>query len=557
MRRVVALACAALLLALAGCSGFATTGDVNPGRVDSGTGADPGVAFQPDGPQPDATPEQIVEGFVRAGSGPQGGWATARLFLADAAAEEWDPAASVTIDRLADRRTSVLDEDDEEAAVTMTVSATGSVDEVGGYAPQPPGSSSLAFSVERQDDDQWRITEAPDGIVLFEEEFRSVFQEARLSFFDPTWTYLVPDVRWFPRLTAATSVARGLLAGTATWLVGAVRTAFPDDVALASAAVTSAGGVAQVELDREALPLDATTLGRMQAQLEASMRSVNVPAVQMTVDGTPLVATPAPTTSTRVDTSALVSVDDGPLGFLEGGQVESLGALSDAIAEVDAAAVETNPARTAAAVLTAGGVVARADDEGVAALDERAGLLAPSIDPTSAIWSVPRGNPQEVRAFLATGQVVAIPNAWPEATAIDVMQISRDGTRVAAAVDVRGRLEIWVAGIRRSTDGVPLELGEPHLLALTSAEALDLAWVDEAAVDVLQVTETAEVRLREQPVGGPGTDLTVPVGVSSLAGGNSTPRLLADDGSLYTRQTASWQRVAENVTLLATQQGQP
>ena len=55
------------------------------------------VQFIPNRPQPGATPQQIVEGFVDAGSGPgvAGRWDVAREFLAPSLAKTWVPEARV------------------------------------------------------------------------------------------------------------------------------------------------------------------------------------------------------------------------------------------------------------------------------------------------------------------------------------------------------------------------------------------------------------------------------------------------------------------------------
>jgi hypothetical protein len=393
--------------------------------------------------------------------------------------------------------------------------------------------------------------------VLSEEQFRTVYRVASLTYFDPAWQYLVPDVRWFPRTNTATWVAEALLDGPpSTWLAGAVANAFPEGV-YADQGVTTSDGVAQVELTEAALSLGSELLGRMQAQLDATFRSIDQPAVRMTVDGSPLTASPAPTRSTRVDPDPLVQTSDGAFGFLDGEDVVPVPGLSEAIESLGLVrSVETGPDRDAAAVLTAPGAVARATDE-IAVLDTRAGVIAPSIDPFGTIWSVPTDAPAAVRAFPLSGDAIDVAGAWPEATSIRVAQVSRDGARIAALVSVRGRTELRVAGIRRDDEG-QLELGEPLLVTAELGENIDLAWLDDTTIGVLQRVD-GDLRLRQQTVGGPGTDLTVPAGSVRIVGGNSSsnPRLLSEDGSVYVRQATVWQQTAQNVRVLAAQQGAP
>src|SRR6218665_249678 len=94
MRRwVAALAAAALAVSLAACAGLPTSGPVNAGQPIDESDANSDIVFLPDAPAKDATPEQIVEGFILAGSGPRGNWATAQLYLAPEFQTEWNPRA--------------------------------------------------------------------------------------------------------------------------------------------------------------------------------------------------------------------------------------------------------------------------------------------------------------------------------------------------------------------------------------------------------------------------------------------------------------------------------
>ncbi len=555
MRRAAAALLAALALLLAACAGLPTSGAVYPGLSPLDAGDDPEIRFVPDGPQPGATPEEIVNGFLRAGSGPQEGWAIARQFLTTDFAVQWDPRASVTVDRLADRTAPT---EPIDGVSTIEVVPTGLVDAGGAYVPQSSGPVTLAFSLV-EEDGQWRIDQAPDGVVLFEEEFSSVYQRVSLQYFDPSWQFLVPDLRWFPKPNIATYVATALIEGAPSpWLAGAVRTAFPEEVVFDAAAVPAPDGVAQVELNAAALSLGQATLDQMQAQLEASLASARVNGVRMTVNGTPLEARAAPVRSTRVDPQSLVELADGRFGFLDGEDLESVPDPGEAVESVDAVAIETGPDLDVAAVRTASGTALRAAAEGaLAVVDERPGLLDPTIDPFATVWTVPATTPAAVRASPVDGEAVSVEGAWPAAAAITAMQVSRDGARMAATVAVRGHTEVWVAGIRRSTDGSALALGEPLVLAAPAGDAVDLAWLDDSTLGVL-VRSGGEMTLREQPVGGPGADLTVPDAVSGVVGGNSSARLHAAlDGAVYVRQGPNWAQIATGVRVLAAQQGMP
>ena len=549
MRRALALVSLTLVLALAACTGLPTSGYVNPGRGPQ-TDDTQAFAFVPDGPQDDAAPADIVEGFLRAGSGPADDWATAKTFLAPGT--QWDPRASVTIDRLVDRRATATD---DGTGVTVSLATVASVDSSGAYAPAASGTAvNLAFALT-QIDGQWRITAAPDGVVLYEEVFPTVYQSASIAYFDPTWSFIVPDVRWFPRGFVASRVATALVDGRPSpWLAGAVRSAFPDELSLVGRSVTlSSSGVAQVQLPPAALSLDRTTLDRMQTQLARSLVTAGISDVQMTVEGTPVTASEVPVRVTRVDPSPAVLTTAGAFGSLTGDTVEAIDGLSDAVESLAPTAVELEADRSLAAVRTQQGPVASALADGQTfLLDERPGLIAPSIDAEGAIWSVPANAPNQVRAITAEGVPRQVGNAWPDASEITAMQISRDGTRVAAIVTVSGTREVWVAGIER--EGGEVTLGAPHVLSFSQQGAFDLAWLDDTSVGVLVAVDGGSL-LRELNVGGRGTESAAPDGARTLAAGSTSVRVLDDSGRLYSRRGSSWTLVATGIRVLAGQQG--
>lgn len=549
MRRALALVAAALVLALAGCTGLPTTGYVNPGRGPQSDDAQ-AFAFVPDGPQDDASPAEIVEGFLRAGSGPADDWATAKLFLAPGAT--WDPRARVTIDTLADRRAAPSA---DGTAVTVALSTVAMVDADGAYSPAATGSGqTLSFTLARVDD-QWRITSAPDGVVLYEEVFPTVYQSASIAYFDPTWSFIVPDVRWFPRPSVASRVATALVDGQpSVWLAGAVRSAFPEELSLVGRSVTlSSGGVAQVQLPRAALSLDRTTLDRMQTQLARSLSSAGINEVQMTVEGTPVTASEVAVRMTRIDPAPAVLTTLGTFGSLSGDQVEAIPGLSDAVESLSPAVVELEADRSLAAVRTQQGTVASALDDGrTFLLDDRPGLIGPSIDGEGTIWSVPSSAPAQLRAITPEGVVRNVGNAWPDAAEITAMQISRDGARVAAIVTVSGTREVWVAGIQRS--GGDVDLGPPHVLSFSQQGAFDLGWLDDTTIGVLAAVDGSS-RLSELNVGGRGTESAAPDGTRTLAAGGTSLRVLDDQGRLFSRRGSSWTLVASGIRVLAAQQG--
>jgi hypothetical protein len=550
-RGILAVLAAALTLALAACAGLPTSGPVFAG-IPPGTAAVPDFSFVAQKPQPGATPEQIVQGFIGAGIGPENNWAVAQLYLAPSFRGQWKPGDTTTIDDRSSR--AYLATADDKVQLTITQRAT--VDKTGAYKTSDGGRTPLGFSLAKVEG-EWRITAAPDGIVIGADQFTSVYRQYPLMFFDPDWRYLVPDVRWFPSINAATHIVTALInGGPSPWLAGSVVSAFPDAVK-ALPSVPSTGGVAQVALTGPVLSLEPQPLGRMQTQLQRSLANANIADVSMSSGGAPVDAQGAATASTRIDGRALVRTKKG-FGFLAGDDaVEPITGLSTAIGRLDPVAVVVAADYSAAAVRTSAGVVARVPAAGdILALDQRPGLVDPVIDAKGEIWSVPRDDPKGLVVFTADGKRRSVTPAWSNASRVTAMAISRDGTRMAAILTVGGQPQVAVFGIVRSTDGAA-QLGDPLAVAKLPGEGIHLTWLGDTTLGVLAHSGAGIVEI-EQIVGGPGVSMAAPDGVTAIAGTtNGTVRLRGADGTLYSQRGSNWEQAGSGILVLAGAQGMP
>ena len=112
-------------------------------------------------------------------------------------------------------------ESDTEGSYSLTSSAY--VNARGQYVAES-ATQTLPFTFAQNADGEWRISGAPNGIVLSQAAFGAIFDAHPLYFFDPTSTFLVPDLRWFPRTSKlANRVVSELLKGPlALWVAGGV-----------------------------------------------------------------------------------------------------------------------------------------------------------------------------------------------------------------------------------------------------------------------------------------------------------------------------------------------
>lgn len=565
MRALVAAAVAASMLLLASCTGLPTSGPVSAGlALGEKSDAPPFTEFAAR-PAEGASPQEIVEGFLDAGITPLDNWGIAREYLTPQMGEEWSPGVGVTIDTSSESRsiTAVGDVDDKDATnadVTVQLSQVANVDGTGAYAPDTGSTAPLTFHLTRKKGGEWRISEAPDGIVLDAANFPLVFRSYSLQYFDPSWTHLVPDARWYPRgRSTVTTLTQQMVSGAPVpWLAPGVRNAFTDEVSLARGAVViDQSQVAEIDLTRSALELDATTLARMRTQLEATLAPLGVAEVRFTVDQRPLDASTVQVEQPAPDAGTLVLTKDG-FGTAVGDQIAPVAELS--------AQVNRNAARlrsidvaaddSAAAMMLDDGHVYLATPDNTAELDGRAGLIAPSLDTWGYTWTVPRGAPGTLQASGADAGLHKVERAWPRASEISALRVAADGARVAALITVGGQRRVVVAAVIRNDKGVPTELGETHDLGRFTGTALGLSWIGSDSVAVL--TSSDEPRMLTQPIGGPAESSAAPAGPRSISGARSVSgvRILAADGVVFAQRGSTWQSSIEGVLVLGTRSGQ-
>ncbi|TFD48996.1 hypothetical protein E3T55_13260 [Cryobacterium frigoriphilum] len=553
-RALVALVGVAALL-LTACSGIPRDGGVHEGQADI-PGDDPAPVFLPSGPQNDADMEAILRGFIDAASSPDSNYDIAREYLTPAYSEDWNPDTGVTVDDVTGRSFTMLDEQTMQFSVrpVAEVDASGQYREIDSNEPVPlPYSFVLVGG-------QWRISSAPNGTVIDETTFSDVFSEQALYYFDPGFTWLVPDLRWFPRgASAPTKIVRAVLAGPSSWLGTAVTTAFPQGTALTADAVRVVGRDAQVDLNSQALGADRVALQRMKAQLTASLpagTSVTITIDQNSQDIGEL-GDNAPIVNPRVDARALI-LRNGEFGLLaaSGDAVSPLTQLSNAVVALNPTSVTVAAGHTRAAVLSAAGVYIVTAGEEPLLVDSRAALIAPSIDSDGFVWSVPAGNPNEIVVYDRSGAATSIESPWPEATAISALKVSRDGTRLVALLRTATETRFVVTAIERN-DSAPVALGAPLLLATNDGVPLDATWIDELTVASLGRLPSGEERILAQRIGGESLDLDAPADTVTIVGSNSVRdlRALTSDGSLTVQRGLGWQERLDGVGLLATQQG--
>jgi hypothetical protein len=554
MRSRFAVAVGAVLaLLLAGCASIPSSGGVNagnPGTADETLDLD----LQAPSPVDGATQDEILRGFIDAATSPRGNYAVARQYLAPGFAEEWQPSAGATIDRFSERETERID----DTSLRIDAVPAAELGEFGQYRlaeSQAPVALDYHFV---EVDGEWRIDEAPAGILMDESNFSRVYRTHSLYFYDPSYRYAVPDVRWFAgRESLQTSIVRALLAGPADWLDPGVVSAFPEGVVLDPDAVPVDDGVASVSL--EGAPTgDEAVVQRMRFQLAQSLESVrDVQSVALTLDGTPQTGDLVFSAETDPKTDPRAVVYDGAVfGRLavNGDSIEPIEGLSDQVAALQPTAAALGRDERSAAVRSAEGVYLVRVGEQQVRVDARPGLIAPAIDGAGFVWTVPAGAPG---ALVAGDGATQIPLVAPwSGASIAAIEVSADGTRLVALLEDAGRARFVAASIVRDADGVPQALGPvPLVLADEPGSAADVTWIDSSTAASLTVAGDGTTRLVTQVLGALATRRDGPQGGVQLDSGVTARelRVLTEAGELETVSGVAWQTRATDIAFLASQ----
>jgi hypothetical protein len=546
----------ALLGALTACVGVPNSSPVTVGlSLNEGSGSS-NIAFNPEGPQRGATQEGILKGFIASFTSATGGYAVSKKFLSTAFANKWDPRPSVQVRSAAPRISKV-----DNGTLAYSFDTIATVDSTGAYSENSQ-SFTLPFSFVREAG-QWRISAAPDGIVLADQTFERIFRQYPLFFLDPQNKFFVPDLRWYPIGTAATRITTALLAGPPDWLKGAAFSRFPDGTKLSDAGsvITPVEGVAQIDLSKEALSASPKERQYMYLQLAESLRAVsNISSIDLSIEGTPVqiegLGASAPQVDTPVDGQALVLRKD-QFGFYANKRVATLPGLSSKVIALDPRAATISSDQQAVVVLGTAGVSVVRKSGPTVLLDPRPGLIAPSLDENGTVWSVPAADPNALTVFDSSGAPRVVSPKLPSGSQVVSLEVSREGSRLLLLLSTPTGPRLIVAAILRDEKFQPTGIGPAILdVSIGNGVAVDATWVDQWTVATL-VTADGASRVEQYTIGGQKTSLSSLLPSQQIVGGNNGKdglRVLGrDDSTIYFWGGSSWQSSKVAVDFIATQ----
>ncbi|MCF8550330.1 MAG: GerMN domain-containing protein [Pontimonas sp.] len=546
------------VIILTSCTSIPSSGDVESAEIDTGlSNAD--VDFLPPGPSAGATPAEIVQGFIAAGTAAQDNYRVARSYLAESLLDGWNPNLSVAI-----RAGEPVVTATSETSILYTVPVIANVDEFGRYSSAASSTDQrLEFELV-QESGEWRISGAPDGIVLSEPAFREAFSSYRLYYFSSGYRDLVADVRWFAsRGEVSTKIVRSLLEEPSFWLnQGATVSAFPEGSQLALTPIPVTDGVAQVDLTTSVLSANEVTRARMLLQLSASLSQVQgISSARLSVNQVELVIPPlddeGPSLASGRDGRIAVLLDRR-FGYVQAGRIEQLEGLSSEVAGLIPRSLFYSAAFDQVAATRFDGLWLVREGESAALIDARPDLIRPIIDSCGYIWSsASLSSPDMASIISQNGQVSPLSMELGDDAQLVSFELARDNTRLLLMVQTATGVRVLLTAVERDTDCRPQSLGDFIELGPLTGSAVDAAWVDDSSVAVVvKDAQTGSGEVVVFDTNGRSTSLGRPTRPATLVGtigGVPGLRLLSDDGLIYQPRGNGWQGTGERASVLATQ----
>jgi len=452
-------------LVLGGCASIPRAGPVTEVVDDSGLGQST-VRYSPALPADDASPNDIVRGYLDAMLAYPASTRTASAFLTPAAADGWRPQAGVVVydgARVAQPADDGARRAEGEAsdAVVVTVDEVGRISSAGRYQTGR-GGRAITFHLERVDE-QWRISDPPDGLLVTAKFFDDYYRAFSVYFFDGPAQRLVATPVHLPvddRLAAAlvASLARG--PGD-----DQLRTFVPAAEDLRST-VPVTDGVADVGfsgVDRDELDVD-----RLSAQVTQTLSQVpSLDGVRVTVDDRQLGGADVLTPTTTGDVYGIGASLNRAYG-LRAGRVVRL--VDDEVSPIEGPwGKDTGNAR---AVAVGNGAVALLDrsrgsvriagtDGKVRATVRGEAFMAPVVDADGRFWLVDRPGGRTRVRVVDGASVAPVSTAGLADLRLTSFDVSPDGARYLAGVGGGTSATILTGMVQRSGKDAITGLTEP------------------------------------------------------------------------------------------------
>ncbi|MEU5363212.1 LpqB family beta-propeller domain-containing protein [Streptomyces sp. NPDC005925] len=581
--------CGAVLLA--GCASMPDSGDLR--GVESTARQDTQVRVFAMPPHENASPSEIVQGFLEALTSDDTNYETARKYLTTAAGHTWRPELSTTV--LEDAPETNAEpvgsrEEGEEFVFSMSGSKVATVDAQQSYVPVTGAYSRPVHLTKNHEDGQWRIDALPQGVVMGKSDFQRNYMSVNKYFFasdaeagqSPQPAAVADPVYVRRRVEPMTQMVRSVLKGPTKWLGPVVRSSFPTGTALQA----EGDALAPDDQNKLTVPLNARAArvgqGRceeMAAQVLFTLQNLTpaVDEVELRSGGKQLCSL---TEGSHADAVAALTSAQEPdyLYFVDGdhrlvrlsagsGDTKAEpapGALGEGEKALRTVAVSRDE-HTAAGVRLDGkalyvGALVSGGSLGDPVLrsegkTEENRLTAPSWDVRGDLWVADRdpANPRLLLLEKGAGEPVEVETSGLDGR-VRAVRVAADGVRIALVVEKDSRRSLLIGRIERGgkTDGRPtvtvreLRSATPELEEVTA-----MSWAGDSRLVVVGREEGGVQQMRYVQSDGSAPEEQAPTalpGVEEIAAcqDDQTPLVAnSEDGIVRLPAGAQWRKVTE------------
>ena len=536
-------------LSLSACAGIPLSKGVERYQRSAPSNGDSSVS-RAVGPQTDAKPADIIEGFIRAGADPVGNFEIAREFLTAECAARWRPEE---ITRLYDKTATVVGQENTpnyrmSVIQNATLDARGIIQSV--PSPVPEHYEMTLVQVEGQ----WRISACPNGLWLDAQEFNTLVSPYRLYFYDSAYKTVVPDIRWFVRREDVPSIVQALFttlcAGPAKYLEGAVINTVQTDMNLSSIDYNPDNS-AEITLWIQGTELNTITQARLRQQVQFVMRNFshlrdvqvryNERTVQVPGDFMPAQMNLTPN-------NRVIALNNGTLVLRDSPEDESseydikarvTRALMPAFSKDDA------PVLTIATLAQQRTQLYTIVDDRAQLVREGQNLAAPCVDSYGWVWSA--AGTDALRAYKPSSsneeertKGVEIAVSWRRSLSFSSISVACDSARIALVGARDGVQAALISGIVRDAAGKPLRLTDSVRVS-SSITPSTVHWAGEQTL-VVSNAESGEVVVTT--LSGDETKLDrLPQVVHCSAADEQRIYAQTSDGTSYRLTERSWEPV--------------
>ncbi|MGW6447065.1 LpqB family beta-propeller domain-containing protein [Lentzea sp. NPDC055074] len=529
-----------VLVTLAGCAAIPT--NTQPKPIGSKDNKASSTLTAPE-PRQNIDPFMLVRDFIDATSNPDNNYAAARAFMTQDASRKWDTKNPTIIESGFSTVPTSQAPQDKTQTVLLQGKYVGRLGSDNAFVPQL-GDFQKPVKVERNSENQWRISEPPAGIYMPQNLFNTTYRRVTLYFYNPEFTVLVPDPRYVvipPATSIPTRVTELLIAGPGDAVRDTLVSALGPDTDKFSDTLESDDGALEVNLTNVGKDLTPEKRKQIVAQVVKSLSGVTSSRLRVLVDGQQILPDqrdyrPSDVSATAGD--ALLALNANLQGMIVAdGSVRSLtdgapikGPAGNGAYNAVSAAQSLDGSRLAVVSRAGGAMRLRVGelesdlsevDLNATTLTRPTWLLSSGPkEPATEVWTTANGT-QVARVTRSdngswTAKGVNITDLLPFGS-ISELRLSRDGTR--AALVIAGKL--YIASVVRNNQDVSLRSPRQLQPSTLGASVQSIDWLSQ---DVLVVSSS----LPSWPVTRVYTDgykmdrysqsnLTVPVGSVAAA----------------------------------------